>query len=162
MSFAAPLAQPRLPCYSPCMKLNGTYRFDIPRERLWDALIDPAVIGECIPAVRTFTALSPDRYEIEIALRVGIVSGAYKGTLEIAEKAAPDSYRIIVQGAGARTNLTGDGVIALATEDGATTLTFDGDVQVTGVLARAGQRLMAGVAKAQVDRFFQCLRSKAA
>ena len=144
------------------MKLNGTYRFDIPRERLWDALLDPAVVSECVPGIRTFTTLAPDRYEIEVAVRVGIVSGAYKATLEVVEKTAPASYRMVVQGAGARTNLRGEGVVVLAEEDGATTLTFDGDAQVTGVLARAGQRLMSSVAKAQIDRFFQCLSSKAA
>ena len=144
------------------MKLNGTYRFDIPRERLWDALLDPAVVSECVPGIRTFTTLAPDRYEVEVAVRVGIVSGSYKATLEVVEKTAPASYRMIVQGAGARTNLRGESFVVLAEEDGATTLTFDGDVQVTGVLARAGQRLMSSVAKTQIDRYFQCLSSKAA
>ena len=142
------------------MKLNGTYRFDIPRERLWDALLDPAVVSECVPGVRTFTTLAPDRYEVEVAVRVGIVSGAYKATLEVVEKTAPASYRMVVQGAGARTNLRGEGVVVLAEEDGATTLTFDGDVQVTGALGRVGQRFMTSVAKTQFDRFFQCLRSE--
>ena len=144
------------------MKLNGTYRFDIPRERLWDALLDPAVVSECVPGIRTFTTLAPDRYEVEVAVRVGIVSGSYKATLEVVEKTAPASYRMVVHGAGARTNLRGEGFVVLAEEDGATTLTFDGDVQVTGVLARAGQRLMSSVAKTQIDRYFQCLSSKAA
>ena len=144
------------------MKLNGTYRFDIPRERLWDALLDPAVVSECVPGVRTFTTLAPDRYEVEVAVRVGIVSGSYKATLEVVEKTAPASYRMVVKGAGARTNLRGEGVVVLAEEDGVTTLTFDGDAQVTGVLARAGQRLMSSVAKTQIDRYFQCLSSKAA
>ncbi len=156
----APSHSPIAPCYSSSMKLNGNYRFDITRELLWDALLDPAVVGKCIPGIRNFTTLSPDRYEIEIALQVGIFSGAYKGTLEVVEKAAPASYRVLIQGAGGRTNLKGEGVVALKAEDGATTLTFDGDVQVTGALGRVGQRFMTSVAKAQFDRFFQCLSSE--
>ena len=93
-------------------------------------------------------------------MRVGIVSATYKGTMEIKDKAAPASYRIVVRGAGVRTNLSGGGQIDLAAEDGATNLNFHGDVQVTGVLARAGQRLMSNVAKQQIDRFFKCLSSK--
>ena len=122
--------------------------------------MDPSFVRECIPGVKTFTPLSPDSYQVEIALRVGIVSATYKGTMEIADKAAPASYRIVVRGAGVRTNLSGGGQVDLATEDGATNLNFDGDVQVTGVLARAGQRLMSNVAKQQIDRFFKCLSSK--
>ena len=76
------------------------------------------------------------------------------------EKAAPASYRVLIQGAGGRTNLKGEGVVALKAEDGATTLTFEGDVQVTGTLGRVGQRFMTSVAKTQFDRFFQCLRSE--
>ena len=58
------------------MKLSGSYRFDVPRERLWATLMEPAVVGSCIPGVRAFTPLSGDRYEIELGVSVGIVSGA--------------------------------------------------------------------------------------
>ena len=144
------------------MKLSGSYRFDIPRERLWETLMDPAAVSECVPGVRSFDIVAPDRYEIEVSVRVGVVSGSYKATLEVVEKTAPASYRMVVQGSGARTNVKGEGgVVLTAEEDGATTLAFDGDVQVTGILARAGQRLMSNVAKTQIDRFFQCLTSRA-
>ena len=82
------------------MRMSGSYRFDIPRERLWDTLMDPAVVGSCIPGVRAFTPLSPDKYEIELGVSVGPISGAYKCMLEVADKAAPASYRMTVQGAG--------------------------------------------------------------
>ena len=60
------------------------------------------------------------------------------------------------------TEIRGGGSLALADGGDATELSFEGDVQVTGVLARVGQRLMGTVAKTQIDRFFDCLRAKAA
>ena len=144
------------------MKLSGAYRFDVPRERLWETLMDTACIGSCVPGVRAFSPLGDDRYEIELGVKVGIVSGAYKGTLAIADKVEPESYRMTVEGSGARTEIRGSGSIALAADGDATELGFEGDVQVTGVLARVGQRLMGSVAKTQIDRFFECLRTKAA
>ena len=145
------------------MKLNGNYRFNVPQERLWDALMDPGVVGQCLPGVHSFKNIGTDRYEIQIALKVGVVLDTYKGTLELADKAPPVSYRMIVNGSGPRTNLTGEGSISLEpSEDGATTLTFDGDVKVTGVLARVGQRLMTTVANRGINRFFECLSSKTA
>ena len=143
------------------MKLNGSYRFPIDRDKLWAALMDPEVIGACIPGVRSFTALEPDKYAFEVGFKVGIVSGAYKGALEVRDVDAPNAYRMVVQGTGVRTDLSGEGAIALSAEDGATTLTFDGDVHVTGILARVGQRMMGNVAKQQIDRLFQCLSAKA-
>ena len=145
------------------MKLNGNYRFDVPQEHLWAALMDPGVVSQCVPGVHSFKSIGPDHYEIEIALKVGVVLDTYKGTLQLADKDAPVSYRMIVQGSGPRTNMKGEGSITLESpEDGATTLTFDGDVQVTGVLARVGQRLMTTVARGRINRFFECLSSKTA
>ena len=144
------------------MKLSGAYRFDVPRERLWQTLMDTAAVGACIPGVSAFTPLGDDRYEIELSVRVGIVSGSYRGTLAITDVVEPESYRMTVEGSGARTEIRGSGSLALADDGEGTELSFDGDVQVTGVLARVGQRLMGTVAKTQIDRFFECLRAKAA
>jgi carbon monoxide dehydrogenase subunit G len=41
-----------------------------------------------------------------------------------------------------------------------TILDVAGDVQVGGAVARVGQRLLAGVSKMMMDRFFECLRGK--
>ena len=143
------------------MKLSGAYRFDVPRERLWRTLMDTSVVGSCIPGVSGFTPLGDDRYEIELSVRVGIVSGSYKGTLAMTDVVEPESYRMTVEGSGARTEIRGGGSLVLADAGDATELSFEGDVQVTGVLARVGQRLMGTVAKSQIDRFFDCLRAKA-
>ena len=143
------------------MKLSGAYRFDLPRERLWATLMDTSVVGACIPGVSAFTPLGGDRYEIELSVRVGIVSGSYRGTLAIADVVEPKSYRMTVEGSGARTEIRGGGALALAEEGGGTVVSVEGDVQVTGMLARVGQRLMGSVAKSQIDRFFDCLRERA-
>ncbi|MCY4625635.1 MAG: carbon monoxide dehydrogenase subunit G [Chloroflexi bacterium] len=144
------------------MKLNGSYTFPIARDTLWAALMDPEVIGACLPGVQSFSAVAPDTYAFEVGFRVGIVSGAYKGTLEVRDVDAPNSYRMVVQGAGIRTDMKGEGSVALTPDDATTTtLTFDGDVNVTGILARVGQRMMGTVAKQQIDRLFQCLSAKA-
>ena len=142
------------------MKLSGDYRFNVPREQLWEALFDPAVVGECVPGLKTFTQQTPDRYDVELSMRVGIVSGTYKGTVEVIEKDAPASCRVSIRGTGVRTNLQGEGSVALTAEDGGTALAFEGDVQVTGTLARVGQRFMSSVAQTQFDKFFQCLSAK--
>ena len=145
------------------MKLNGNYRFNVPQESLWDALMDPDVVRQCVPGIHSFKTLAPDRYEIEVALKIGVVLDTYKGTLELADKAAPASYRMIVQGSGPRTNMKGEGTLRLEPgKDGATTLTFEGDVHVTGVLARVGQRLMTTVARGRINRFYECLSSTTA
>ena len=124
--------------------------------------MDPEVVGSCIPGVKSFSTVGPDTYAFEVDFRVGIVSGTYKGTLEVHDIDAPNSYRMVVQSAGTRTNMSGEGKVTLTEEDGVVTiLSFDGDVHVTGILARVGQRMMSNVAKQQIDRLFRCLSAKA-
>ena len=122
--------------------------------------MDPLIVKECIPGVKAFTPISEGKFRIEVAMRVGIVSTTYNGTMEISEVVPQSSYCIAVRGSGIRTNLTANGQIVLTPESEATNLSFKGDVQVTGVLARAGQRLMANVAQQQIGRFFSCLSDK--
>ena len=144
------------------MRLSGSYRFDVPREQLWNALMDPEVVESCTPGVREFTPLAPDTYEVELRVGVGVVSGTYRATLEISDKNEPASYRMTVDGKGARTTIKGTGTITLAEVDQGTELRFEGEAQVTGMLARVGQRLMGSVAKVQIDHYFECLKSKTA
>ena len=158
----APVHIALAPCYSFFMKLNGSYRFESPCERVWDALLDPEVVSHCIPGIHEFSTVSPDSYEIEMDVKVGVFSGSFKGTLEISEKEPLSSYRMRVRGAGPMTSIAGETLISLAAQDDATLVTFDGDVTVTGALARVGQRFMSSAAKAQIDRFFERLRDKVA
>lgn len=159
-SAKRPSHRTRAPCYISSMKLNGTYKFDATQERLWDALLDPDVVSECIPGVQKFDTVSPDSYEIEIGVKVGVFSGSFNGTLEISDREPLSSYRMRITGAGPMTNLTGEALVSLIAEDDATTLSFDGDVRVTGALARVGQRFMSSAAKSQFDRFFERLGEK--
>ena len=142
------------------MKISGTYRFDAAPERVWDALLDPEVVRECIPGVQDFTIVSPDSYRVEAGVKVGVFSGSLTGTMEVFDKQPISSYRMGVRGAGPMTNLSGDALISLTADGDATTVTVDGDVTVTGALARVGQRFMSSAAKSQFDDFFERLSEK--
>ena len=142
------------------MRISGTYRFAAGPERVWDALLDPDVVRECIPGVQTFTIVSPDSYRVEVGVKVGVFSGSLSGALEVFDKQPITSYRMSVRGAGPMTNLTGDALVSLTPDGDATTVSVDGDVTVTGALARAGQRFMSSAAKSQFDDFFERLSQK--
>ena len=142
------------------MKISGTYRFDAAPERVWDALLDPDVVRDCIPGVQEFAVVTPDSYRVEVGVKVGVFSGSLSGTMEIFDKQPISSYRMSVRGAGPMTNLSGDALVSLSAEGDATIVSVDGDVTVTGSLARVGQRFMSSAAKSQFDDFFERLSEK--
>ena len=142
------------------MKISGTYRFDAAPERVWDALLDPDVVRDCIQGVQEFAVVTPDSYRVEVGVRVGVFSGSLSGTMEVFDKQPISSYRMSVRGAGPMTNLSGDALVSLSAEGDATIVSVDGDVTVTGSLARVGQRFMSSAAKSQFDDFFERLSEK--
>ncbi len=142
------------------MKISGTYRFDAAPERVWDALLDPDVVRDCIPGVQEFAVVTPDSYRVEVGVKVGVFSGSLTGTMEVFDKQPISSYRMSVRGAGPMTNLSGDALVSLSAEGDATIVSVDGDVTVTGSLARVGQRFMSSAAKSQFDDFFERLSEK--
>jgi uncharacterized protein len=144
------------------MQITGTYTFDVPATEVWDTLMDTAIVCSCLPGCRELKPLGGDKYEAELSVAVSAITGTFKGTIAIEDQVPPRSYRLVVEGSGGAGFVRGQSTITL-TEDGPkTVLEVAGDVQVGGAVARVGQRLLSGVSKMMMDRFFECLRSRSA
>lgn len=144
------------------MELHGTYTFDAPRERVWALLMDTGAIASCIPGCDRLEPLGEDRYQATLTVALAAVTGTYQGTVTMADKQEPASYRLIVEGQGRPGFVRGESTITLAAEGEATTVEVRGQVQIGGAIARVGQRLVASVGQMMMDRFFACLQGKIA
>ena len=58
------------------MELNGSYMFDAPPARVWDLLMDPAVISSCIPGCDAFEPDGEDRYKVKLTVGIAAITGA--------------------------------------------------------------------------------------
>jgi carbon monoxide dehydrogenase subunit G len=85
---------------------------------------------------------------------VGAVKGTFEGKVRLSDKKPPDSYRLAVEGSGGPGFIRGDTVITLSDADGGTRVSFSADVQVGGLIAGVGQRMLGGVSKMMADQFF--------
>ena len=142
------------------MELNGSYTFNAPPARVWDLLMDPAVISSCIPGCEAFEPDGQDRYKVKLTVGIAAITGAYDGVVAISDKVAPSSYRLTVEGQGKPGFAKGNSSIALRADGDKTIVDVSGTVQTGGPIARVGQRLIGGVSKMMLDRFFACLKSK--
>ena len=142
------------------MDLNGTYTFDAPPARVWDLLMDPAVISSCIPGCQSMEPEGEDRYKVKLTVAIAAITGGYEGTVVISEKVQPSSYRLTVEGQGKPGFAKGNSAITLRAEGDKTVVDVTGTVQTGGPIARVGQRLIGGVSKMMLDRFFACLQGK--
>ena len=142
------------------MDIQGTYTFNAPPERVWNLLMDPQVIASCIPGCDTFEPAGEDRYRAKLTVALAAITGTYEGTVVLSEKVPQTSYRLTADGQGRAGFVKGSSAIALRPEGDTTVVDVTGTVQTGGPVARVGQRLIGGVSKMMMDRFFGCLKAK--
>jgi carbon monoxide dehydrogenase subunit G len=136
------------------MKLEGTYEVPAPRTKVWEAFLDPKVLKKAIPGCEKLEAVGPDEYKATMKIGVGGVKGTFEGKVKLSDKQPPDSYKMSAEGSGGPGFIRSETLITLSDHDGGTRVTYSSDVQVGGLIASVGQRLLGGVSKIMADKFF--------
>ena len=144
------------------MNITGSYTFDAPAQQVWDLLLDTEAVAACVPGCESLEPIGEHKYRAALTMNIAAVTGRYEGTIEMIDLEPPRSYRLIGEGRGKAGFISGTGAIMLTAREGTTQATIDGTVQVGGTIARVGQRLLGGVSKMMMDRFFTCLQCEAA
>ena len=142
------------------MDISGTYTFNAPPDRVWNLLMDPAVIASCIPGCDRLEPTGDDRYRASLTIALAAITGSYEGTVQITEKVLNERYRLTVEGQGKPGFVKGNAAIALRPDGATTVVDVTGTVETGGPIARLGQRLIGNVSRMMQDRFFACLQGK--
>ncbi|MEP0236032.1 MAG: carbon monoxide dehydrogenase subunit G [Roseibium sp.] len=137
------------------MDMSGEYRIAAPREAVWRALNDPAVLKECIPGCDELDMISDTEMTAAVTSKIGPVKAKFKGLVKFENVNAPESYTIVGEGKGGVAGFAKGGAdVHLAEEDGNTVLTYTAKAQVGGKLAQLGSRLIDSTARKMADDFF--------
>jgi carbon monoxide dehydrogenase subunit G len=142
------------------MDIFGSYTFDVSADRVWDLLMDPAALSSCIPGCTRFEPDGEDRYAVTLTVALAAITGTYNGTVNLTDKTLHTSYRLVMEGQGRAGFVKGSSVISLRPAGASTAVDVSGAVHTGGPIARVGQRLIGGVARMMMDRFFACLKAK--
>jgi carbon monoxide dehydrogenase subunit G len=142
------------------MDIFGSYTFNAPPDRVWDLLMNPDAISSCIPGCDRFEPDGEDRYKVTLTVALAAITGTYQGTVVLTDKTLHTSYRLAMEGHGRPGFVKGTSVISLRPAGETTAVDVSGAVHTGGPIARVGQRLIGGVAKMILDRFFACLQAK--
>ena len=82
------------------MNLAGSQTILAPRQTVWEALNNPAILKDCIPGCETIEMTSPTEMKATVALKVGPVKARFSGAVTLSDLNPPESYRIDGQGQG--------------------------------------------------------------
>ena len=136
------------------MKLEGSYDIPAPRERVWAAFLDPETLRQAIPGCERLDAVGGGEYKATMKIGVAAVKGTFEGKVRIADKQPLDSYRLAAEGSGGPGFVRSDTLISFAEAGSGTRVSYSADVQVGGLIAGVGQRMLGGVSKMMADQFF--------
>jgi carbon monoxide dehydrogenase subunit G len=137
------------------MKLQASYRFAVAPERLFAALTDPAVIQHCIDGCEKLVHTGADSYDAHLKIGVAGLKGSYVGKVQLKDKNPPRSFTLLMEGKGGPGFVKGESRIKLTPQGEQTVLDCDADVQVGGLIAAVGSRLIEATARKMLDEFFR-------
>jgi uncharacterized protein len=137
------------------MQISGEYTLYAPRERVWEALLDPDMLRRIVPGCERLEREDADRYRVRANVHVAAVQGIYDGRLRLSDVQRPEHYSIAVEGSGARGVLHGEGAVRLEARDpGTTVIHYSGQAQLGGTIASVGSRMAQGAAELLLKQYF--------
>jgi carbon monoxide dehydrogenase subunit G len=122
--------------------------------------MDPNAIEACLPGCRKLQSVGDDRYQTELLIGIAAVSGSFDTAIALVDKVPEQSYRLNIEATGKSGFARGSARIVLLPEEVGTVVTVAAQADVGGLIASVGQRLLEGVARMTMDRFYQCLAKR--
>lgn len=145
------------------MELNGDIHIAAPREQVWAALNDPAVLACCIPGCESMEATSDTERTARVAVKVGPVRARFTGHLRLNDVRPGEGCTLQFEGSGGAAGMAkGQSTVSLADEGGGTRLAYTVQASVGGKLGQLGGRMIDAAAKQMADQFFAAFQNELA
>jgi len=136
------------------VKIEGSNDIPAARERVWAAFLDPAILARALPGCEGLEAIGTGEYKAKMKIGVAAIKGTFEGKVRLFDLEPPNRYRMALEGSGGPGFVRGEAGMELSDADGGTRVTYSADVQVGGLIASVGQRMLGGVSKMMLDQFF--------
>ena len=136
------------------MKLTGSYKLNVKKKIVWQALNDPDILKQCIPGCESFEKKSDTIFNATATNQIGPMNATFSGTVTLSNIKDNQSYTLSGEGQSSVGFVNGSAYVKLLEENGITTLNYEVEVKVGGKIAQLGSRLIDGVAKKMSDYFF--------
>ena len=137
------------------MLLSDTREIKADPKVVWDAILNPDVLKECIPGCESLTGSVADGYEAVVKQRVGPVSATFTGLVQLSDIVPGKSLKISGEGKGGVAGFAKGGAnVSFEPMEGGTRLTYEAEANVGGKIAQLGSRIIDSFAKKLADEFF--------
>ena len=134
-----------------------------PLQRVWQFIINPELIGNCVPGCEKIEAIDARTYAATVKAGVGPIKVRFKITTSLTQIDEPKHIRMEAKGAdmgkAGSFNQSSD-VYLREVSDSETEVAYSSSVTVVGRIALFGDRIMRAQAKKIGEEFIQALKKK--
>ena len=145
------------------MQIEGKFAVRAPIQKVWDAILEPATLGSCVPGAEKVEKIDEKTYDAVVTQKVGPIKVTLKFRNFLTKVEAPNHLEF--EGAGEDINRLGHfkqktAVDIKETRDGAVEVAYTANVNIVGKLAMFGDKFMKSKAKDVEKEFTYNLQEK--
>jgi uncharacterized protein len=139
------------------VKVEGTKRFEAPRDIVWEVLNDPARMAKTMPGVQGFEVQDDKHWKANVVIPLGLGGLKMSINFEKTDERKPDYARLHAKGTGVGAMLSMDTQFELSESGGATNMKWQADVHLLGQVGSMGQRVLQPIVNQQVQNVLGAL-----
>jgi uncharacterized protein len=137
------------------MELNGSTVIAQPKEKVWAALNDEAVLQQCITGCEAMQRIDENSMSARLAIKLGPVRAKFNGQVSMSNVRPLEGYTLTFEGSGGAAGFAkGSSNVELTTVAAGTQVSYTVNASVGGKLGQIGGRMIDAAAKGMADDFF--------
>jgi carbon monoxide dehydrogenase subunit G len=142
------------------MHLEGSFETPAPRNLVWDVLLNPNDIAPCFPDLDSLEVTSPDTFKAKVKVGVSLVRGTMDFDFQITDKVPPSSAKLLGKGRGVGSTIEVQTLFNLDEIPSGTKVGWIADVNVGGIVAGLGSKLLDSTSTKMVEEVLGNLQQK--
>jgi carbon monoxide dehydrogenase subunit G len=142
------------------MHLEGSFETPVPRETVWNFLLSPSDIAPCFPDLQSLEALSADSFKAKVRVGISVVKGTMEFEFKTTDKVPPSSAKLIGIGRGVGSTIEIQTSFNLEEAGAGTKVGWVADVNVGGIMAGLGTKLLDSTSSKMVEQVIENLKNK--
>ncbi len=145
------------------MQFDGSVTINAPLEHVWNFLVEPASISQCVPGLDTLEIVVPGKqFKAVASLGLGNMRVVFNANIDFVELQPPHYAKMKAHGdaPGSAADVVSEMRLTNGAENGTTELQWSAEIAIVGKIAATAARLMPSVTRKMTATFFDCVKSK--
>ena len=145
-------------------KIAERFEVQAPVERVWQYLIDPASVVQCLPGAELLESQDDRTFTGQIKVKVGPLSMSYKGKGSFTD-VNDETHTVRILGEAREVGGSGSTKVTMvcavaALDGGGSQVSVDADINLVGRIVQFGRGMIEEVSRQMFRQFATCMKSR--